>query len=68
MTTKEYLEASKDAEASKDEEIYLERARFLLNIDDILEQILEDNDNFMSTPIYQENNIMIEANIPLILV
>lgn len=55
MTTKEALE-----------EICLEKARFLLNVEEILEQTLEDNDGIIPNPIYQENNISIDTNIPLV--
>lgn len=56
------------------EEIYLERARYLSNIDDTLEQILEDQYNAIpviqtSKKIIQEigqgNNIIIDTEIPL---
>jgi hypothetical protein len=53
MTTKEDLE-----------EIYLERARFLLSTDEILEQILGDNDNIIPNILtYQEKDIRIENSI-----
>ncbi len=55
MTTKENLE-----------EIYLERARFLLSTDEMLEQILEDSEDIIyAFPIYRENNIRVETNMPL---
>lgn len=55
MTTKEDLE-----------EIYLERTRFLLSTDEMLEQILEDGENVIyAFPIYRENDIRVETNMPL---
>lgn len=53
------------------EEIYLERAIYLLNTDDMLEQILEDRYNVMpfipiGQKISQENGIRIETKIPLV--
>ena len=44
------------------EEIYLERARYLLNVDDMLEQIILEeeleNNNRPVIPTFQEDNIM----------
>lgn len=53
------------------EEIYLERAIYLLNTDDMLEQILEDRYNVIpfipiGQEISQENGIRIETKIPLV--
>lgn len=52
------------------EEIYLERARYLLNTDEMLEQILEDRYNIISVipisqEISQENDVRLEIEIPL---
>lgn len=49
-------------------EIYLERARYLLSGDDLLEQILEDLYNIIPTiQISEENDIRIEAEQALAL-
>lgn len=53
------------------EEIYLERTKYLLNADDMLEQILEDRYNVIpvisiSQEINQENGIRIETERSLV--
>lgn len=54
------------------ENIYSERSSYLLNIDDLLEQILEDQYNFIpekthliNLEISQENNIRIDTGAEL---